>query len=429
MNLFTENYIKESTVDGYSDMLPQLVPYYTFEEYCKLTLNPKNLTPIEYIFQYEFAMTDLDDEGNLIESDVDVQEELNTLYETKECQDLIDMGWDPKISPTKENMDVARERNLNWLYENHICNMISAFNDSPVFLNEITDREVARNSNLAPIFIVQQFEPSPAGVVIKGFGKVTGKGWKYSHSGIALNSSLGTVYTFLLKGMSSESIVKYASRDNDIRVQALFITPKARNMIKKQLDYYLQNQDKTKYSFAGLAKLVFHMGKQKKFSTQMFCSEFVDAILKGANIDVSGKASENVAPEDLGLYTDNINIYQVFEGKAKDYDKDKVDAQIEKLKQTVKYEQLNAVKTKRERTELKNEKDEAAAKKKEEFDNSKKGKVINTAKAAGKAVIGAPKKGVKALMNKYSEYQKSAEYDEPTAEELRKQLATESAED
>lgn len=435
MNLFANNYLNESWEEDYRDLFPKIVPYYTFSEYCELTGNPKDLTPIEYVYQYEFTKDSFDPEVDSLdeaveENDIDIVEEINILSENNEFKALVEMGWKPGLLATEESMNEAFERQINWFSENHRSIEIDSTNyDSPIYLKEITDKEVEKNENLAPIFVVQQFEPSPAGLVIKGYSKLTGKKWKYSHAGLALNSSLSHVYTFLLKGMSVESITKFAARGNDIRVQALFITPKARNMIKKQLDFYLANQDKTKYSFAGLIKLVFNMGKQKKFSTQMFCSEFVDAILKGAKIDASGKASENVAPEDIGLYTDNINIYKVFEGKAADYDQTKVDEQIEKLKHTEHYARLNAVKTKAERTELKAKREEEKAEKEEEFNNSIKGKAVNAVKKAGKAVAGVPKKGIKAAMDKYSEYQTSTAYKEPTAAEARTHLATESAEE
>ena len=434
MNLFVENSIKENTLREYQETLPEIVPYLTFEEYCKYTGNPSDLTPIEYIYQYEFTADNFDPEDesfdeSTMEENTTV-EEINTLVECLETDTLIEMGWKPGLIANEATLKEARDRQIDWLMENHRCSVIDVTDmDSSLFLNEITDREVGRNDNLSPIFVVQQFEPSPAGLVIMGWSKATGKGWKYSHAGLALNSSLSHVYTFLLKGMSVESITKFSLRHNNIRVQALFVTPKVRKIIKKEIDYYLQNQDKTKYSFAGIGKLMFNLGKQKSFSTQMFCSEFVDAVLKGAKIDASGKASENVAPEDIGMNTDNVNIYNVFEGKAEDYDQAAVDAKIEKLKKTVKYESLNAVKTKSERTALADEKAKAAAEKKEEFDNSKKGKVINTAKKAGKAVVGAPKKAIKGLMNKYSEYQTTTGYEEPTAAEARTHLANESAEE
>ena len=49
MNLFVENSIKENTLREYQETLPEIVPYLTFEEYCKYTGNPSDLTPIEYI--------------------------------------------------------------------------------------------------------------------------------------------------------------------------------------------------------------------------------------------------------------------------------------------------------------------------------------------------------------------------------------------
>ena len=136
MNLFTDNYIRESTIEGYTDTLPQLVPYMTFDEYCQITGNPKNYTPIEYIFQYESLTTDYNFEEDILEeTGVDALEELSLLYENKEWNSLLEMGWDSNVNPTLEAMDKAREIQFNWLIENHTCNIIPTHEYYLIFLN------------------------------------------------------------------------------------------------------------------------------------------------------------------------------------------------------------------------------------------------------------------------------------------------------
>jgi hypothetical protein len=74
----------------------------------------------------------------------------------------------------------------------------------------------------------------------------------------------------------------------------------------------------------------------------LVCSEFVDTILKYANIDISGKASANTRPDDLSTFHDKNNFFQVYEGKISQYNPRKIDAMIENLRQNTEYKNLKS---------------------------------------------------------------------------------------
>lgn len=334
------------------DDIPIFTPYATFNEYCLATGNPNNLTSIEYLYMYA---------GNPI-----INQEIKTLTETMEAShyatfsefnQLKELGWIPGAPINSQTIQYARERQLQWFKENCIVQTIN-FGNTDIPINEITELEKSKTATLTPIFITALYEPSPAGLVIKLWGTVTGQKWKYIHSGLSLDSSLSTVHTFLFKGYSQESLPRLArNKANAIRVTALFINSKQKAKIFKALSYYKANQDKTSYSFSNIARIMFKMGnKRSAYSTSMMCSEFVEALLKGANIDSSGKDEVFTAPEDVGKNTDKINAFTVYEGKATDYNKEEVDKKIKQLQNSIHYNHLKAVKTKAERDQIEREK-------------------------------------------------------------------------
>ena len=382
MQLFEDNAMDEyfNYKRDYSDSIPAKTPYLTFTEYCNLTGNPEGLTKIEYIHLYEADL--LDDEGNVLE-EVDITSEIRDLYEMGDYEALAELGWDPDVEPTDEAFEIARRRNTEWLNENIGINIIDSTDyDSPMYFNEITDKQREQNNKVTPIFVILQFRKNAIGLA----EKIYNPKWEYGHAGMSFESSLSTIYTFLVHGMTTESINDYKKHNDKMKVLALFLSNKAKSKMTKAVKYYMDNKEHTKYSFANLGRLALKISRKENYNMDMICSEFVDYILKVGGVDISGKNSNMVAPEELGMYTDTANIYTVFEGYANDYDKEKVDNQIEKLKSTVKYDNLKAVKTKAERDANAAKRAEEEAIRAEQKANSKIGKAKTAIKTVASKV-------------------------------------------
>ena len=88
------------------------------------------------------------------------------------------------------------------------------------------------------------------------------------------------------------------------------------------------NKDKTEYSYLTGFGAFFNLPIE--FDFKMICSQFVDSIIKFANIDITGKNSAIVIPKDF----ENLkvkNLYKLFEGKLHDFNDKKVKALVDVL--------------------------------------------------------------------------------------------------
>ena len=315
---------------NYNEDIPQITPFLNYNEYMKIY--PEcNLTPESYILQFS-------------DNELNSYDKLRSLYNENNSEELLKYGWNPIVKPTAENMKYARDKQVDWMNENCRVNIIDASKIDFTSFVESTNIEV-KNRNLSPIFIILSFTGTPAGLAIKLYGM--GK-YKYSHACLALDSTLQKMYTFNMKaadgstGFVVENIDDYFGRIGPakLKVMCLFVTKKVKSKIDKTLKFYEDNKAKTKYSIEGLGKLIAKITTESKYSLNMFCSQFVDSILKIADIDISGKDSNLVAPEDLGKNNNSVNIYTVFEGLKRDYKASKINEIIENLMKSKKYKSL-----------------------------------------------------------------------------------------
>ena len=64
----------------------------------------------------------------------------------------------------------------------------------------------------------------------------------------------------------------------------------------------------------------------------MVCSQFVDSCLKFINVDLTKSKSSKVSPAMLySTLGANVNVYKVYEGKAKDFDEKSINSILDKL--------------------------------------------------------------------------------------------------
>jgi hypothetical protein len=93
------------------------------------------------------------------------------------------------------------------------------------------------------------------------------------------------------------------------------------------------NKKRTRYGFGNILNILRNKAKEYPYpeNLSLVCSQFVDTILKIANIDITHKSSNLVIPEDLYKLSDNPKLYKVYEGKAVDYTERKVEKDIKTL--------------------------------------------------------------------------------------------------
>jgi hypothetical protein len=105
--------------------------------------------------------------------------------------------------------------------------------------------------------------------------------------------------------------------------------------MKGTLNYYIENKNKTKYSFINLARQFFNKNKESKTGLDKVCSTFVDTLLKSVNVDLNHRPTDLVKPDHL--HEGNEMQFTVFEGKVKDYDTMKAAKMVEKMANNSKY--------------------------------------------------------------------------------------------
>lgn len=222
----------------------------------------------------------------------------------------------------------------------------------------VTKEDLKKNSRLVPVFIVNTYVGTADSKLI-----ATAGGIKYSHALLSFNSKLSPMYTFSdvedivddkdskkvdhFEGFTIDNIKRYQNEfpKGTMRVVVILVTPEIKKAVYDGVQYYVKHEKETKYAFLKLYKWIIGNKKLSSFGDMtMFCSEFVDTMLKQGKIDISGKSSANTSPDDLGTFHDKNNYFQIYEGKITAYDPDKIDKFIDNLKKNTKYKDLQSQK-------------------------------------------------------------------------------------
>lgn len=219
-------------------------------------------------------------------------------------------------------------------------NYMSNFNiDNNIVVDEDIDMDSGLGGKLKPVFILLMYSGST-------FSRVAGKfvkGQTYWHAAIGFGPSLNKLYSFnvgkagankFFGGLSFESLEFYIDDhpDSTMEVSCILLSTVKYNKLRDTLDYYMQNKEKTRYSFINLAYSLF--GKASKNGTKfnLVCSTFVDTILKSINVDVSGQKYSNlVKPDDLRASEGKEKQFKVYEGRIADYNPLKVAKKVESM--------------------------------------------------------------------------------------------------
>lgn len=217
-------------------------------------------------------------------------------------------------------------------------------------LEEITKEDIELNSKLYPIFIINTYTGSSFGKLMKSTLK-----FEYTHALLSLDSSLTEMYSYddnkmvngkLYKGLIIDDFSRYQKDypNSPMRVTAVFVDEDIKNNIRHSINYYKKNINKTAYSYFNLFGYLKGSNRVSSWGDmKLFCSEFVDTILKHNNIDITGKNARNVSPDDLGKYTERNNIFILYEGLIKNYNQKEIEKKISELKLSVDHINLNSI--------------------------------------------------------------------------------------
>lgn len=192
--------------------------------------------------------------------------------------------------------------------------------------------------NLFPVFIITVFTDSPISHSIQRFTNC-----KYTHAGISLESKLDKIFSFNMNngeggGLSIESIKRYLSENpiSDMKLMCIFVKKEDINKIKIALDNALANIHNTRYSITNLINIIINRTKKTQDDLSMICSQFVDFILRKANINITNKPNNLVTPADFAKNT-NSKVYNLYEGKIADYNEEKINKILSKMNKNARY--------------------------------------------------------------------------------------------
>lgn len=338
----TEGYAKISKSDFAND-LPVFTPYFTPTEY-------RNLFPDKDISDFDYIM---------IQDPVAYRRALENLYRVmknapdgktiEKCQNkMLELGWMPQAEPTLANMDYARTRQLVWLKNNKPqIQFIDVRNlEGTESIEEATSsKKITPIKALEPIYICLSYTNTFFGNIINWWKKS-----KYSHSALSLDEKLDKMATFNRdvktgeSGFFIEGIKDYKNPktgDAELCVLGLFVTKEQKKKIKETIDWYLRNKRITYYSFSNIANIVFNHTTESVYSLSMVCSQFVDNILKLANLDITKKSNNLVSPEDfLHIASEKNRVYIVYQGLRSKYNPRKVKAKMDSI---LRYQSKNKV--------------------------------------------------------------------------------------
>lgn len=291
------------------------VPWFTLDEdYCKLEhFEDPDYTKklVEAVRQYKYQPT------------------------LENCNTVLDLGWNPSVDLTKETIEYAKKRQMNWLSEHSsFIYDLTKTDISSIQESSKVMKAVYNDLNIYPVYIVLSWTNTNFGKLIRFV-----KNSKYTHAGMSLDSNLQEILTFkydsISTGFEIENLKGYINtyRDCQIEVLCLFVDKETLKKLKASIDYYRKAKDVTKYGFKNLFNILLNKKKEfTEFDTEMVCSQFVDHILKLCDIDITGKANNLVIPQDYAtIASANPKVYKIYEGYGKDYIENKAESVIRDL--------------------------------------------------------------------------------------------------
>lgn len=165
---------------------------------------------------------------------------------------------------------------------------------------------------------------------------------RYSHSGIAFDSSLHKVYSFGMSNPQNEDTkTKDGFRMDDMfndhhkgirfSVFVTFVSIEAFDKMKEYADK-VKNSPKTTYSLGMIWHQLWNDDKPRKDNDKNagkeVCSTFVNSILKAANIDLTKKNRPSPGDFEAAMLTNMRQFEHLFTGTSAQYDRDYIEERV-----------------------------------------------------------------------------------------------------
>lgn len=203
--------------------------------------------------------------------------------------------------------------------------------------------EAISPSQYHPVYLISMSYKSPLEKPIELF-----TGSKYAHSTVVVDNDFDHMYSFngdsrktlaskFLGGFSAEplGLFKKINPKGLFTTSVLFVKNADYKKLKDRLTYYIDNSNNTKYNFAGLLNVPINRETITK-ENRMFCSQFVDALFKFIDVDITGKSSNVVSPKDIANIR-NKKVYNIYTGNIEDFDPQQCIKLTKKLSKTSDY--------------------------------------------------------------------------------------------
>lgn len=304
------------------------LPYFTPQELEDIVFKEGVEQP-EWFKEYKLLQN-----GILSERFIELNKQrLSDLYKNinEDADTILKLGWTPDIPLTSDNLEKVSATTAFRIR----CNLCTNEFYDATSIHDDGYIEESTKDNKNPVYIILVYTASTFGKMIKEYTHGI-----YTHAAMSLDNSLNKLYSFNLNnqfnklgGFSIESIEGYKKDNKDaiMCVYTTFIDDDKKRKLDKQINYFIGNIDKTKYSIINVLGLIAN--KPIELANDMICSQFVDRMLKSVDVDVTGMASSLVTPNDIYKSTSN-KIYKVYEGRVDEYNHKKIQAKVNKLRRS-----------------------------------------------------------------------------------------------
>lgn len=217
---------------------------------------------------------------------------------------------------------------LKWLIKSD-----SDLNKLRKSVSESYIEEASNSSNAKAVSIVFVAGSSPLAKTIR---KV--QGTEFSHASISLDDNLSRIYSYNMRngfnGFTYESVKNYIKEGvTKMGVYTFLVSNEIYKNLEKSLNDFSLYIHRTKYSVLNL--LTIPINVPLDMDMKMVCSEFVDKLLKAAEVDLTNKKSSLVGPKDL-IHVANTksNIVEVFNDHPSKFNPKEAEKKIKKLKRS-----------------------------------------------------------------------------------------------
>lgn len=242
------------------------------------------------------------------------------------------LGWNPKTQYT-ESMQSAIDIYMRSILQLEYTDYYDFYDISDIEESEnISIREMDfSNSPIKPIFIILFTGKNTFSKAIKWWTDSS-----FSHAMLSLDSSFKRCYSYGMEGAKSKlggfiiEDLTNKPKQSLCKIYATFVSNEAYETIKRNIDWFIHMQEKTRYSFKNIVSFLFQIPMQSDLN--MICSQFVDRMIKLGHIDFTKKQSALLSPADLDRAANrNKKIFTIYKGFAEKIKPSVIDKRIQSV--------------------------------------------------------------------------------------------------